>query len=145
VSDFKEEIADLPAQEKSIDVMAAVVEKDGHYLICRRPEHKRHGGLWEFPGGKVHDGEDCEQAMRRELVEELEVELSRFEGVLHTVGDPGSPFRIVFARVSIVGEPVLIEHTEMAWCSAEELAFYDLAPSDRRFVKSYFGAPFDDV
>lgn len=145
VSDFTEEITDLPTLERTIDVMAAVVEKDGRYLICRRPEHKRHGGLWEFPGGKVHDGEDYEQATRRELAEELEVELSRFEGVLNTVRDPGSPFRIVFARVSIVGEPVLMEHTEMAWCSAEKLALYDLAPSDRCFVKSYFGVPLDDL
>jgi mutator protein MutT len=145
VCDFTEEFPEQPMLEKTIDVMAAVVEKDGHYLICRRPEHKRHGGLWEFPGGKVHDGEDYEQAMRRELAEELEVELSRFEGVLHTVRDPGSPFRIVFARVSIVGEPALMEHTEMAWCSAEELPFYDLAPSDKRFVKSYFGVSIDDL
>ena len=77
VSDFTEEFAEQPPLERTIDVMAAVVEKDGHYLICRRPEHKRQGGLWEFPGGKVHEGERYEQATKRELAEELEVELSR--------------------------------------------------------------------
>ena len=50
--------------------MAAVIERDGKLLVCRRPGHKRHGGLWEFPGGKLEPGETIVDAARRELDEE---------------------------------------------------------------------------
>ena len=46
-------------------VLAAVVRRDDRYLVCRRPAHKRHGGLWEFPGGKIHAGETLLGAARR--------------------------------------------------------------------------------
>jgi 8-oxo-dGTP diphosphatase len=45
------------AEGPVVRVLAAVIERDGKYLICRRPQHKRHGGLWEFPGGKFEAGE----------------------------------------------------------------------------------------
>ena len=54
-----------------VPVVAAVIRREGRYLLGRRPGHKRHGGLWEFPGGKLHDGEDAEAAAHRELDEEL--------------------------------------------------------------------------
>ena len=49
---------------------------NGVHLICRRPGGKRHGGLWGFPGEKVHEGKDREQATRGELAEELDVDLT---------------------------------------------------------------------
>jgi 8-oxo-dGTP pyrophosphatase MutT (NUDIX family) len=48
-------------------VVAAVIERDGRLLVCQRPAHKRHGGLWEFPGGKCDPGESDAEAARREL------------------------------------------------------------------------------
>ena len=56
-------------------VLAAVVQRDDRYLICQRPPHKRHGGLWEFPGGKLEPGETHDHAARRELAEELDVDV----------------------------------------------------------------------
>ncbi len=55
-------------------VAGALIDADGRVLIARRPDHKRHGGLWEFPGGKVEPGETPEEALVRELREELTVE-----------------------------------------------------------------------
>ena len=55
-------------------VLATVIRRDGRLLVCQRPSHKRHGGLWEFPGGKVEPGESDLAASRRELAEELGVE-----------------------------------------------------------------------
>lgn len=55
-------------------VACALVDPDGRVLIAQRPEDKHHGGLWEFPGGKVEPGETPEQAVVRELREELGIE-----------------------------------------------------------------------
>ena len=54
-----------------IDWKLVPLKSQGKYLVARRPDEKRHGGLWEFPGGKVHDGEDTFGAASRELQEEL--------------------------------------------------------------------------
>lgn len=59
---------------KRIDVVAAVVVDDGRFLAVQRPEGKPQAGYWEFPGGKVEPGEKLEQALARELDEELGVE-----------------------------------------------------------------------
>ncbi|HSG49130.1 MAG TPA: NUDIX domain-containing protein, partial [Longimicrobiales bacterium] len=59
---------------EAIPVIAAVIHRDGRYLVGRRPDDKRHGGLWEFPGGKLDPGESWLEAARRELSEELEMD-----------------------------------------------------------------------
>lgn len=120
----------------AITVVAAVIRRDGRYLICRRPPGKRHGGLWEFPGGKLHDGETVADAVRRELSEELHVELARVGEVRARIPDPGSSFVIHFVEVEIAGEPRSTEHQAIAWVSAADLRDYPLAPSDRAFVRS---------
>jgi 8-oxo-dGTP pyrophosphatase MutT (NUDIX family) len=74
----------------TITVAAAVIQQDGRYLLCRRPAHKRHGGLWEFPGGKLHDGESVTDAIRRELREELHVEPTSVGPVRASIPDQGS-------------------------------------------------------
>jgi len=56
---------------EAIEVVAAVIERDGKLLITRRPEGSHLSGLWEFPGGKPQPGETFEQALRREIAEEM--------------------------------------------------------------------------
>ena len=53
----------------TVDVVAAVIRRGERVLLCQRPAHKRHGGLYEFPGGKCNDGETKDQAIARELLE----------------------------------------------------------------------------
>ncbi|MCG6955714.1 MAG: (deoxy)nucleoside triphosphate pyrophosphohydrolase [Gemmatimonadetes bacterium] len=117
-----------------VAVVAAVITWDGRYLVGRRPEHKRHGGLWEFPGGKVHDGEDHEAAVRRELAEELGLETLRVGALLRSESDPGSPFVIHFLEAEVEGTPHPTEHSEVGWFTPDEMAALPMAPGDARFV-----------
>jgi mutator protein MutT len=116
-------------------VLAALIHRDGRWLIGRRPAHKRHGGLWEFPGGKVEPGEDDVAAMARELREELGLTLTTLGAERCVVHDAGSPFEIVFVDVEAHGEPVAHEHEALAWVALHEFGAYALAPSDAACVR----------
>lgn len=119
-----------------VDVVAAVVRRDGRYLLCLRPQHKRHGGLWEFPGGKVEKGESFERAIKRELDEELGLLAVSVGNVLYTSQDQDSVFRIHFLEVETDGEPVAHEHDQVTWCSSLQMVEIPLAPTDLRFAKT---------
>ena len=124
----------FPPAAPLIRVVAAVVEHDGRFLICLRPAHKRHGSLWEFPGGKCETGESDLDALKRELKEELDVRVTSLGSTLLEVHDSGSPYLIAFIAVTIDGVPQCIEHTAVAWQSPTELLALPLAPSDARFA-----------
>src|SRR5437867_489759 len=117
-------------------VVAAVVSRGDRYLVCRRPLNKRYGGLWEFPGGKCEPGETDESAARRELTEELGVEVLDVGKAQFVVKDPDSGYTIVFRTVHIGGEPECREHLAVRWTARADLLRLDLAPSDRRFVNT---------
>jgi 8-oxo-dGTP diphosphatase len=129
---------DLPApgtDSRLAWVVAAVIEQDGRYLLCRRPSHKRHGGMWEFPRGKIEEGESDFDAASRELTEELGVSVVSVSPLRSTVTDPGSHLVIEFMPVEIDGSPRCIEHSEIRCVSLPEMPHLELAPSDRRFVE----------
>jgi len=72
----------------SIHVAAAVIVGiEGKILIARRPDHVHKGGLWEFPGGKVEDGESVQVALARELEEELAISVLGAEPLIHVQHD----------------------------------------------------------
>ena len=116
-------------------VIAAVIFKADRVLICQRPIHKRHGGLWEFPGGKLEAGETLLEAARRELQEELSVQVVRVGQIYLALHDPGSEFVIQFTDVEIEGIPAAVEHQELAWINPRAILSYSLAPSDRKFAE----------
>ena len=124
-----------PAESTPIRVIAAVIARGDELLVCQRPLHKRHGGLWEFPGGKCEPGESDADAARRELREELGVDVASVGAPELVVRDVGSPFAIVFVPVEIAGEPTCHEHIALAWERPAELLVRPLAPSDRVFVE----------
>jgi 8-oxo-dGTP diphosphatase len=129
---------DQPAST-AVPVLAAVISRDGRWLLCRRPAHKRHGGCWEFPGGKLEPGETRLDAARRELREELGVEVTDVGDVLFRARDPGSAFVIEFTVVAIRGEPEPLEHSEIRWLTPAEAATLSLAPADREFLDAARG------
>lgn len=116
-------------------VLAAVIRREGRYLVGRRPESKRHAGLWEFPGGKVRPDEGSRAGLARELREELGIELVSVGRILFERRDPGSPFLIRFVEVVAEGEPRTLEHTQLVWESPEALGRRALAPTDAAFVR----------
>lgn len=124
----------------TVRVLAAVVRRGDRVLVGRRPAGKRHGGLWEFPGGKLHDGEDDAAAATRELREELALEVTAVGRELFAARDPGSPFLVAFVEVEARGEPRALEHDEVRWASPDELRALALAPADERFVREALGA-----
>lgn len=119
----------------NIHVIAAVVSRGNELLICQRPYQKRHGGLWEFPGGKCEPGESITAAVHRELREELGVHVVSVDQTEFTVTDPGSPYLLLFTPVRIQGEPVCHEHISLRWAPLNELTQLPLAPGDRRYVE----------
>jgi mutator protein MutT len=115
-------------------VVAAVIERSGRVLVALRPPGKRHGGLWEFPGGKVEGTETDLDALRRELAEELGLRVISASQPIASLNDPGSTFRIVFIPVTVENEPECREHSAIRWVNWSDLVLLPLAPTDRRFV-----------
>jgi mutator protein MutT len=120
-----------------IPVIAAVISRKGSVLIAQRSRRKRHGGLWEFPGGKIQPGESLLEAARREIDEELGMWVERVGRILFEQQDRGSSFLITFIEVEAVGDPRPSEHEALAWVHPSELANYALAPSDRAFASMF--------
>jgi len=127
---------------KVVDVVAAVIERDGRYLITRRLEGTHLAGLWEFPGGKISSAERPEAALRRELKEEL--------GVDATVGDlveavtwtyPDKTVRILFFSCALAGEPRPQEGQEMRWAEGSALSTYAFPEADHQLVERLSHAP----
>lgn len=123
------------ASPERVRVIAAVVRRGDRYLVCQRPSHKRHGGLFEFPGGKCLPGESDAEAVTRELYEELGVAVTHVNTAAHEIADAGSQFIIAFVPVSIEGEPTAHEHSALVWATLDEIAGLPLAPSDREFAE----------
>jgi len=120
----------------SVQVVAAVVQRDGRYLITRRLEGTHLAGLWEFPGGKTLPGEKPEDALRRELQEELGVEAEVGE-LIETVDwtYPEKSVRLLFFRCALRGEPCPQERQEMLWVEAAQLQEYQFPAADLRLIE----------
>ena len=120
-------------------VVAAIIVRGNRVLIALRPLEKRHGGMWEFPGGKVEGGETDLDALRRELAEELGLRVTSTSPPVAAFQDPGSQFLIVYIPVLVDNEPECREHTAIRWVAWSELEVLPLAPTDRLFAAARTG------
>ena len=117
-----------------VPVVCAIIVRDGRIMLAQRPPDKKLGGLWEFPGGKVEAGESAEEALHRELQEELgcRVRITQTLAPFVHAYDWGRieliPFVCELAEGS--AEPHAHEHTALVWVERGELKGYDLAPAD---------------
>ncbi len=123
-----------------IEVAAALAEREGRVFLARRSPDKRHGGLWELPGGKVEPGEDAASALARELREEMGLE-SRvcpepYEDSLQKID--GSRFRFLVFRAGWEGSPsASTDHDAWGYFLPGEIPFGELAPLDERALRRW--------
>ena len=115
-----------------VEVVAALIWKDGKFLICQRPENKSRPLLWEYVGGKVEKGETKEEALIRECREELGITVSVGEEVFDVTHEyPDISIHLSLFRAEIAeGEIQLLEHKAMRWITAEEIGDYEFCPAD---------------
>jgi 8-oxo-dGTP diphosphatase len=121
-----------------VEVVAAVIERDGLILIGKRKPRGRHALKWEFPGGKVEQGEGLREALARELREELGIEAQVGAEIEHYAFQysTGRLTSLTFFRVTeFSGEPENLDFTQIAWAQREELPAYDFVEGDIEFVK----------
>ncbi len=120
-----------------MQVVAAVIERDGKILIGQRKRGGRHPLKWEFPGGKVEAGEDPRAALVRELWEELGVEAQAGEmlDVYEFRYGEGPLTELQFYRVTeFTGEPQNLDFEQIVWERPDRLAEYDFLEGDLRFT-----------
>jgi A/G-specific adenine glycosylase len=118
------------------DVTAAVVQRAGRLLIAQRRPEDMLGGLWEFPGGKCRPGESLPDCLRRELREELDIEVAVGEPVA-TIPHAYSHFRITlhaFRCTLVSGEPRPIGCADVRWVRPDELVAYAFPVADQRII-----------
>lgn len=118
-----------------LDVVGALIKKDDKYLICQRASGT-YAGYWEFPGGKVEEGEDPGRAIEREIQEELEIkvsaktlfDISYYEGPKRTIK------LMLYNCDYISGEIKLNVHTDYKFVTKEELDTFEFCPADVYFL-----------
>jgi 8-oxo-dGTP diphosphatase len=120
-----------------LEVAAGLVFRDGKLLLTQRMPDAHLGGLWEFPGGKREAGETFEQCLRRELEEELgiEVEVGQMvESLAHDYPERTVQLRFFLCRW-LRNEPRLIDCLNLAWVTSEELRNYQFPAADARLIE----------
>ena len=127
----------MKEEKRAIEVVAGLVRRGDHVLICRRPMDKARGGQWEFAGGKVEPGETKQQALVREFREELDVELNPGEVVLEVIHNyPDLTVHLSLLEATAAsGEPRALEHSEIQWVKMKDVHAFDLCPADRELVR----------
>lgn len=118
-------------------VALALLDGEGRVLMQRRPQNKAHGGLWEFPGGKVEAGESCDAALVRETDEELGVSLNVvdifpvFFAVEPATESKRQLLLLLFGARSWCGEPRALEAgSTIGWVTRDELVSMPMPPLD---------------
>ena len=123
-----------------IVVVAAVIERDGSFLLTLRPDGTHLAGHWAFPGGKVHDSETHSEALRREIFEELDAVATVGE-LVHTIAHtyPEKAVELFFYRCELAGDPKPMMGQQMRWVPRGELLSLPFPAADRDLISQLTG------
>ncbi len=121
-----------------VPVVAALMKRQGKVLVGQRPEGSSLAGAWEFPGGKIELGESPQEALKRELLEELGVEAEigplKFAAT-HTYGKTGIIF-LFFDVKYWKGQVKTQQHLDLKWVTPKELGNLNLPEANSKFLNS---------
>ena len=117
---------------KIILVTGAIIQNDNNFLIGRRGKDEKSAGMWEFPGGKLEEGESPKECIKRELKEELNIDAEIGELFSsYTYNYPHVSYELFFFKVnSFFGEPVKSVHDKLKWEKLKNFYKYDFLPGD---------------
>ncbi|MBN1526918.1 MAG: (deoxy)nucleoside triphosphate pyrophosphohydrolase [Candidatus Omnitrophica bacterium] len=118
------------------DVVGALIEREGKFLVARRKPEDTFGGLWEFPGGCVEHNEDKKDALKREIREELGIDVE-VERLAYECEDEIPTLKIhiyLYGCRIIAGEPKPVDCAAVSWATLDELRRMDLAPADKKIA-----------
>jgi 8-oxo-dGTP diphosphatase len=122
-------------------VVAAVVEKDGSFLVTRRLDGTHLAGYWEFPGGKVQPGETLEAALQREIAEELDTDVVAAREIYRTAHDYRErSVELHFFRADLARAPRPVLGQELRWVQRGEFATLRFPPADEELVDNLLHA-----
>lgn len=118
-------------------VVAAVILDNHKVLITRRPEGKRQAGFWEFPGGKVNPGEKPEDALHREIKEELDADIhvERIFEVVHHQYDWGPVLLLAYESRLLTQEVSCLGVADYAWVHPLDLTNFNILPADKPILE----------
>jgi 8-oxo-dGTP diphosphatase len=120
----------------SVAVVAAVIQHGDRFLITRRQDGVHLAGMWEFPGGKVGQNESHADALRREIVEELDADVIVRDLVLKTThAYPDRTVTLFFYRCDLLGTPSPMIGQEMEWVAREALSSLTFPPADDELIR----------
>ncbi|MCW8889410.1 MAG: Nudix family hydrolase [Sedimenticola sp.] len=113
--------------------VGVIQDSEGRILLSRRPDHVHQGGLWEFPGGKVERREDLSQALRREIREELGIEVLTHQPLITVTHNyPDKQVKLDVHRiVKYAGRPMGMEGQPLEWVAIEQLSDYPMPAADQ--------------
>ena len=119
-----------------IDVVAAIIRKDEKILITQRLDNVHLARLWEFPGGKVEAGESLQMALRREIREELGIEIRINDKVLTLDYDyPTKSVRLHFFYCTVLdGDARPLNVGDLRWVSPDDIVNYQFPPADAEII-----------
>jgi 8-oxo-dGTP diphosphatase len=125
----------------SIRVVAAVVERDGKYLITQRRPEALLPLLWEFPGGRVEEGESDEEALRREMKERLDTNIEVGPQLAMSVHEyDGYSITLVVYKGTLVSDNLyLVRVNAFHWAASEEFERYSFPPADQATMDKLLG------
>jgi 8-oxo-dGTP diphosphatase len=121
----------------TVEVVAAIVRRNGKLLITRRLDHVHLAGLWEFPGGKVEARESLEGALLREIREELGIDIAVGAEIFTVEHDyPTKSVRLHFFNCTLLqGEPQALDVSDLRWVTPAQLADYEFPPADSALIQ----------